>query len=75
MDWKKAKGTRVYSRDGKEVGVVSGDFKDCGMENCPGTRIKVNWPNGNYTWPCSCGLERYQDGWKIMWVKQFKGKT
>lgn len=56
---------KIYSRDGKMAGRSSGHTKECMMESCRGERIMVRWPDNTRSWPCSAGLKKYKDGWKI----------
>lgn len=56
----------IYDRDGKQAGVPTGGQRHCKMEGCTGMRIRVRWPDGKITWPCSKGLTLRQDGhWQI----------
>jgi hypothetical protein len=63
-DWRTT-GTRVYTRDGRLAGSMTGSTHHCTMAGCTGLRISVRWPDGTHTFPCSKGLVPYKDGWRI----------
>jgi len=54
--------TKVYSRDGTEVGIPTGDTHPCSMESCRGTCITVRWKDDSLTYPCSKGMDWKRDG-------------
>ena len=65
-----AKPIRVYTRSGKEWGTVTDKhYRECTMEGCRGSRVKVVWKDGRYTLPCSAGLKPYKGHLKIMQEK------
>lgn len=63
MSWQ---GKKIYDRDGKQCGTATGHVERCRLEECPGDRIRVRWPDDHCTWPCERGLQPYLDGWKIV---------
>lgn len=58
-------GTKVYSFNGKEIGIATGSTRRCQLEGCLGIRIMVRWPDGKATWPCTKGLTAYKKGYRI----------
>ena len=54
-------GTRVWSRDGRACGVVTGTSL-CRLESCGGARLHVRWPDGHRTYPCARGCSVRADG-------------
>lgn len=60
------KGMKVWSRDGKLRGEMTGGFRFCRLEGCSGRRLGVRWPDGKVTFPCTKGLGYYRSGMKIM---------
>jgi len=54
-------GKLVYCRDGIEAGVIRGR-RACSMEDCSGTCLRVVWPDGSWTWPCSRAMTLRADG-------------
>jgi hypothetical protein len=57
-------GTKVYSTNGQEFGVVqsTGDWAcACGKKG----KLRVRWPNGEITLVCPRGIESFRDGYKI----------
>lgn len=46
----------IWSRGTKKKGRTTGAWYHCHLEGCTGIRIRVIWPNGRETWPCSKGL-------------------
>lgn len=63
-------GERVISRDGKCVGLTTGSAHRCQMEGCMGLRVAVRWPESGrkvrVTYPCSKGMERRDNEWRIL---------
>ena len=57
----------VVSRDGKVTGKVVGGPTPCPLEGCTGVRMRVAWPDGKRTVPCTKGMEPTgQEGeWRI----------
>ena len=56
----------VYSKGGKEKGRLTGGERLCGLEGCKGVRLRVRWPGGKTTWPCTVGMFETEDGqWQI----------
>lgn len=57
----------VESRDGLLVGRVTSASRRCRLEGCGGVRLRVVWPDGKVTYPCSRGLvgAGKPDTWKI----------
>lgn len=55
----------VFSRDGRLRGHTTGHTKPCTLEGCRGERVRVKWPDGKITWPCSKGMERLPSGFQI----------
>ena len=51
-----SEGQLIRSRDGKLIGVFTGHSRPCALEGCRGVRLRVKWPDGKYTWPCSQGM-------------------
>ena len=47
----------VYSKDGKNKGVLTGGERACRLEGCLGVRLGTKWPDGKITWPCTDGME------------------
>jgi len=47
----------VESQNGEQEGIFTGHEKSCRMEGCRGIRLRVVWPDGGITWPCTRGLE------------------
>jgi hypothetical protein len=60
-----APGIKVWSRSGETVGKTTGKTHRCRLEDCPGDRIAVRWPDGKITFPCSEGMTLYKGGLKI----------
>jgi hypothetical protein len=59
--------TKVFSRDGRLIGDVTGGFRQCQLFGCGGTRVGVRWKDGKVTFPCSEGMKFRKDGqWQIM---------
>lgn len=54
-------GTRLWSRDGRACGVVTGTSL-CRLAGCGGTRLHVRWPDGRRTYPCAKGCLTRADG-------------
>ena len=50
------KGQPLRSSTGKTIGAFTGHTKACTLGGCRGVRLRVKWPDGKYTWPCSKGL-------------------
>lgn len=51
------KGTRVYARGkSRQFGFMTGHTRDCSLESCSGTRVRVRWKDGEITWPCLKGM-------------------
>lgn len=46
----------VYSKDGKNKGILTGHERACSLEGCPGVRLRTKWPDGKITWPCTAGM-------------------
>ncbi len=56
----------IWDREKIEQGRVSGGTRICRLEGCTGLRIRVVWPDGHWTWPCSKGLrELSETEWQI----------
>lgn len=51
------KGSRVYCRDGKHMGIATGSVRRCQLAGCGGVRVMVRWPGGSVTWPCMKGMK------------------
>ena len=49
-------GTRIFTREGDEEGVLTGSTRRCQLEGCTGLRVRAVWPDGHWTWPCTKGL-------------------
>ena len=53
-------GTRIYGRAGSKhadvFGVATGHTRQCTMEGCRGIRVRIVWPDGKATLPCTRGL-------------------
>lgn len=47
----------VYSKDGKNKGILTGGERACPLEGCSGVRLRTKWPDGRITWPCTEGME------------------
>ena len=60
------KGMKVWSRDKKMIGQMTGGYRLCQMEGCTGRAVGVRWPDKKITFPCTKGLEVHADGVKIM---------
>lgn len=63
------RGTKIWSRDGKVQGTVTGATRRCQLDGCGGIRIRVDWPVGGrtrFTWPCTKGIS-FSDtsGWRV----------
>jgi hypothetical protein len=52
----------VWSCAGKKKGRTTGGIRACRLESCRGLRIRVLWPDGEVTWPCTKGMRRRVDG-------------
>ena len=52
---------KIYARDGKTAGVLTGGTRQCTMESCKGERLGVRWKDGKLTWPCSGGMKLRKD--------------
>ena len=59
-------GDKVISRDKTEVGITTGGTRTCGLEGCLGRHLAVRWPDGKLTYPCTKGMEWYEDAWYIL---------
>jgi hypothetical protein len=59
-------GTRVWGRAGTDYenvcGLTTGGTRPCTLEGCPGSRIRVVWPDGTVTWPCGKGIVQDESG-------------
>lgn len=53
---------KVYSKDGKQYGFVTGGKYPCRMEGCNGHRVSVAWKNGKRTYPCINGMKTRKNG-------------
>ncbi len=63
----------VYASDGRRRGRLTGGERLCNLEGCKGVRLRVRWPNGKTTWPCTVGMFVTDDGqWCITPVKSPK---
>jgi hypothetical protein len=62
-------GTPVISADGALRGQLSGGHYACRLKDCRGRRLRVVWPDGKVTFPCSRGMT-FQDG---AWVLRPQG--
>ena len=59
-------GVTVFSRDKKLKGKTTGSAYRCRMDGCMGIRVVVKWGDGHITHPCSKGMRRNKDHWRIM---------
>lgn len=65
------KGDSIYVRRGGPEGddyhgTVTGNTERCRLEGCGGYRIRVKWPDGQVTKPCSDGLRKEgPNAWRI----------
>ena len=64
-DLLRCRGTRVASRDGKQIGLTTGASYSCQMEGCLGRRVTTRWPDGKVTHPCSKGMLFEEGMWRI----------
>jgi hypothetical protein len=55
-------GRAVLTRDGAVRGIASGATRKCMLEGCPSQRIRVNWPDGTFSFPCARGLKSHPSG-------------
>lgn len=55
-------GRVVLTRDGAIRGIASGATRKCMLEGCPSQRVRVDWPNGSFTYPCARGLKSTTSG-------------
>lgn len=53
---------RVYDRQGRRFGLLTGASHHCQMEGCCGQRLTVRWPDGKRTHPCTKGMTQRADG-------------
>lgn len=53
---KTSKITKVYNLTGMQTGELTGESSECSTDNCNGSRLKVQWPIGGYTWECTSRL-------------------
>lgn len=55
-------------REHRVTGKTTGHVRRCVMHGCPGTRIRVRWPDGRSTWPCSEGMtyDEATKTWEIL---------
>ncbi|HRZ18684.1 MAG TPA: hypothetical protein P5136_01390 [Methanofastidiosum sp.] len=60
------KGTIIIDRTGKIKGKTTGGTRPCTLEGCRGKKIGVRWEDGKLTWPCTAGLMKTKEGWKII---------
>ena len=58
-------GAKVYDRPGTTAGTHTGSTRRCSMHGCTGIRVRVKWPDGHSTWPCSKGILPYKDGHRV----------
>lgn len=58
-------GVKVWDSKGESQGVMTGHQKCCGLDGCTGIKVKVRWPDGKHTWPCTKGLSTYRDGFNV----------
>ena len=59
-------GVKIYARGStKRFGRATGRTSLCRLEGCGGLRISTIWPDGKNTRPCTKGLLRFRDGWRI----------
>jgi len=52
---------KVYARNGRTVGLMTGGTRQCTMESCRGERLGIRWKDGTLTWPCSAGMKYRKD--------------
>ncbi|MCI0564856.1 MAG: hypothetical protein MN733_40840 [Nitrososphaera sp.] len=55
----------VTWKDDPEPGLTTGGIRQCGLDGCRGVRIGVRWPDGKLSWPCTKGMEKTPNGWRI----------
>ena len=62
-------GKKMYGRKGspaeKIYGIVGKGRRRCPLAGCNGLRVRVVWPDGKVTWPCSKGLLTYRRNLRI----------
>ena len=60
-------GTPVRSRDRTEIGQVTGEERECDIEDCPGYMFRVRWEDGVLGWVCTTDVEQMEDGsWALV---------
>ena len=63
------KGMKIYGRKGttyeKVAGQVMGTFTPCQLVGCRGLRVWLIWPDGKKTKPCSEGIIKDGNVWRI----------
>jgi hypothetical protein len=52
---------KVWNRGDTECGKVTATRR-CSLAGCTGTRLRVKWPGGRWTWPRTKGLVERADG-------------
>lgn len=63
----------VYSADGKKKGRLTGKERFCCLEGCEGIWLRVKWPGGKVTWPCTKAMFVTKDKqWQIRKIKDKK---
>lgn len=59
---------QVYGRKGTKFSRVRGRVvgrRDCTLESCGAVRLGVRWPDGRLTWPCTRGMRKEGNTWRI----------
>jgi len=64
-------GDYVWSRKQKgkrsTLGLRTGGSRLCRMEACTGLCLRVLWPDGKFTWPCTKAMQFFEKkGWVIL---------
>jgi hypothetical protein len=66
METDVTEGMKVLSRGEAMTGEATGHTRPCTLHGCRGARLQVRWPDQRITYPCTKGMERVPDGWKIL---------
>lgn len=60
-------GVPVFARGAKKAtGKTTSSTMRCQLKGCGGIRVCVKWDNGRKTWPCSKGMRRNKNNWRIL---------
>lgn len=64
-------GIKVWNRSNKKFGITTGHIRHGSLEGCTGLRLGVTWRKNKITFPCTRGMKKYTNHWRI-WSKGLK---